>query len=128
MGPTTRVPPTPPGATAAASTSSPPSARPRSAPPPASPPPPEVAASPSASSRAARARQRTLIRYGIAILAVLIVTMLRLPLGRLLGNSVPFILYFPAIVFAGWFGGLGPGLVATFLAGYCAKTWFFEPV
>ena len=51
-----------------------------------------------------------------------------MPLRDLLGNSVPFLLYFPAIVIAGWFGGTGPGLLATLLSGYCAKTWFFEPV
>lgn len=73
------------------------------------------------------ARRSTLIRYGVAIATVLAVTVLRLPLAPLLGNSVPFILYFPAVVIAGWFGGFGPGVIATLLSGYCAKTWFFEP-
>jgi signal transduction histidine kinase len=73
-------------------------------------------------------RSRATTRYLVAVALVVVVTLLRLPLGSLLGNSVPFILYFPAIVMAGWFGGLGPGLVATLLSGYCAKTWFFEPV
>jgi signal transduction histidine kinase len=68
------------------------------------------------------------IRYAAAALLVIVVTWLRLPLGSWLGKSVPFILYFPAIVAAGWFGGLGPGLTATAVAAYCAKTWFFEPV
>lgn len=72
-------------------------------------------------------QQRTLTRYGVAVLLVVGVTLLRLPLAPWLGNSVPFILYFPALVVAGWFGGRGPGLVATAVSGYCAKTWFFEP-
>lgn len=65
--------------------------------------------------------------YCVALLSVALVTFLRLPLAPFLGNSVPFILYFPAIVVAGWFGGMGPGFLATAVSGYCAKTWFFEP-
>ena len=57
----------------------------------------------------------------------MVVTLLRPPLAPLLGNSVPFILYFSAIMFAGWLGGFGPGLVATLFSGYMAKTWLFEP-
>jgi len=73
-------------------------------------------------------RKTRLARYSLAAVLVVGVTWLRLPLGAWLGNSVPFILYFPALVVAGWFGGFGPGLFATIIAGYCAKTWFFEPV
>lgn len=70
---------------------------------------------------------RPLLCYLLAILAVLLVTLVRVPLAPLLGNTVPFILYLPAIVFAGWLGGFGPGFTATVLSGYLAKTWFFEP-
>lgn len=68
------------------------------------------------------------LRYGVAFGAVVVVTLLRYPLAPLLSNSAPFTLYFPAIVVAGWFGGSGPGVFATVLSGYCARTWFFEPV
>jgi signal transduction histidine kinase len=67
------------------------------------------------------------IGYGFAIGMVVVATLLRVPLAPLLGNSVPFILYFPALVVVGWFGGFGPGMVATFLSGYAARTYFFEP-
>lgn len=70
---------------------------------------------------------RPYLRYLVAVAVVVALTFLRIPLAPLLGNSVPFILYFPAIVFAGWLGGFGPGLVATLLGGYLAKSWFFEP-
>src|SRR5687768_11356711 len=73
-------------------------------------------------------RKGPYVQYVVAALLVIAVTWLRLPLGAWLGNSVPFILYFPAVVVAGWFGGFGPGLFATALSGFCAKTWFFEPV
>lgn len=72
-------------------------------------------------------RNSPLLRYFVAVAVVTFVTLLRAPLAPLLGNSVPFILYYPAVVVAGWFGGFGPGLVATLLSGYCAKTWFFPP-
>src|SRR5687768_4693491 len=68
-----------------------------------------------------------LLCYSVALLSVALVTFLRVPLAPFLGNSVPFILYFPAIMVAGWFGGMGPGFLATAVSGYCAKTWFFEP-
>jgi PAS domain S-box-containing protein len=59
----------------------------------------------------------TLFRYGFAVLMVVLVTLLRVPLNPLLGvNAVPFILYFPAILVSGWYGRLGPGLLATFLS------------
>lgn len=67
------------------------------------------------------------LRYCAAVAVVTLVTVLRWPLSPLLGNSVPFLLYVPAVAVAGWFGGFGPGLVATILSGYCAKTWFFPP-
>ncbi len=72
-------------------------------------------------------RDSLLLRYLVAVLAVAAMTALRKPFGPLLGNSVPFTLYFPAVFVAGWFGGFWPGMAATLLSGYCAKTWFFEP-
>lgn len=72
-------------------------------------------------------RDSQLLRYLVAVFAVAAMTLLRQPFGPLLGNSVPFTLYFPAVFVAGWFGGLGPGLAATLLSGYCAKTWYFAP-
>jgi signal transduction histidine kinase len=72
-------------------------------------------------------RQKWMLRYPAALLVVALVTLLRIPLAPLLGNSVPFILYFPGVVIVGWFGGFGAGLFATLVSGYCARTWFFEP-
>ena len=72
-------------------------------------------------------RTRGALRYLVAFGMVAGVTLLRIPLQSLLGNSVPFMLYFPAVMVAGWFGGFGPGLLATVLSGYVAKTWLFEP-
>jgi signal transduction histidine kinase/CheY-like chemotaxis protein len=51
---------------------------------------------------------------GLAILAVIVATLARDELIPILGVKAPFIMFYPAVAFAGWFGGLGPGLVATF--------------
>jgi PAS domain S-box-containing protein len=70
----------------------------------------------------------TLFRYGFAVLIVVFVTLLRKPLNPLIGvSAVPFILYFPAIMMSGWYGRLGPGLLATALSGLGALYFNIEP-
>jgi PAS domain S-box-containing protein len=55
-------------------------------------------------------------------------TLLRVPLNPLLGvSAVPFILYFPAIMLSGWYGRLGPGLLATVLSAAGALYFNIEP-
>jgi PAS domain S-box-containing protein len=55
-------------------------------------------------------------------------TLLRRPLDSLLGaGAVPFILYFPTVMLSGWFGRLGPGLVATTLSTLGALYFNIEP-
>jgi hypothetical protein len=41
---------------------------------------------------------------------------LRFAFAGLLGATVPYITLFPAVMFAAWFGGLGPGIVAMALS------------
>ncbi len=67
-------------------------------------------------------------RYTVALLLVVAVTFLRLPLNPLIGaTAVPFILYFPAIMFSGWYGRFGAGLLTT-LSGAAAALYFnIEP-
>ncbi|HEX8185183.1 MAG TPA: PAS domain S-box protein, partial [Blastocatellia bacterium] len=68
-----------------------------------------------------------LFRYGFAVLIVVLVTLLRIPLNPLLGaTAVPFILYFPAIMLSAWYGGLGPGLLATLLSSVGALYFNFD--
>lgn len=69
-----------------------------------------------------------LFRYGVAVFMVVLVTLLRRPLNPLLGESaVPFLLYFPAILVSGWYGGLGPGLLATALSALGALYFNIQP-
>ena len=55
-------------------------------------------------------------RYGLAVAAVAATLLLKIPLDQAVGRSAPFQLFSLAIVFSAWFGGLGPGLLATVLA------------
>jgi PAS domain S-box-containing protein len=66
-------------------------------------------------------------RYAITLLAIVGATALRVPLNSLLGLSVPFILYFPAVVFAAWYGGFRCGLLATALGALAANFFWMHP-
>ncbi len=57
----------------------------------------------------------TPVRYCVAAAAVVIGLALRLILVRLLGTSVPYITFFPAVMFSAWFGGVGPGIFSSIL-------------
>ena len=45
----------------------------------------------------------------------------------MLGSSVPFLFFFPAILVSGWYGGLGPGLLATGLSAFVSFYFYMEP-
>jgi PAS domain S-box-containing protein len=64
-------------------------------------------------------------RYGIAMLFVALATLTRYILGVTVGLQLPFILFLPAILLAALLGGLGPGIVATFLS-LASATFFFS--
>jgi PAS domain S-box-containing protein len=63
----------------------------------------------------------SLIPYGVAILATAVCLLLRLPLRPLLGNDVPHMTFFPAVMIAAYFGGIWPGLLATLLSAAAAN-------
>jgi PAS domain S-box-containing protein len=70
--------------------------------------------------------QSPILRYGIALVAVAIALLLTLPLSPLIKPTV-FPLFFVAVMVSAWYGGLGPGLLATGLA-TAAIDYFFTPV
>ena len=56
-------------------------------------------------------------RYGVAIVAVVLASVLMLMLNPWLNmTNTPFVLFFGAVMVSASYGGLGPGLVATFLS------------
>lgn len=68
-------------------------------------------------------RPRSLIvRFGIALVAVLLATLARLALDMAVPAAVPFAFYFLAVFAAGLAGGVGPGIFAIVLSSITA--WF----
>jgi len=64
-------------------------------------------------------------RYGFAVIAVLAATLLRYALSRVLGSSLPFLLFYPIIWLVAWMAGLGPGVFAVFLSEVSASFLLF---
>jgi PAS domain S-box-containing protein len=65
-------------------------------------------------------------RYGLAALLMAATLALRFALQPWLGQNVPYLQFFPAILVAAWYGGLGPGL-ATTVASVIAAMFLFLP-
>jgi PAS domain S-box-containing protein len=62
-------------------------------------------------------------RYPLAILLVVTAVATRAALAPVWGRDLPFILLYPAVALASWYGGFGPGVLATALSAIAA--WFF---
>ena len=60
--------------------------------------------------------QSALVRYGVAVACVAVAFGLRLVLEPTLHDFGVYLLFVPAVLVAGGFGGLGPGLLATSLS------------
>jgi len=66
-------------------------------------------------------------RYQVAIACVATSLGLGVLLSDYLGPNVPYLQFFPAILVASWYGGFGPGVLATILSAFAALYWFTEP-
>ena len=66
-------------------------------------------------------------QYAFAVLVVILAWLLREFVSPILGERVPFILFYPTVVLAAWFGGLGPGLLTTALSVLIAWYVFIPP-
>ena len=65
------------------------------------------------------------LRYGAAVLAVIVVALLREALTPLVGRThIPFSLFFCAVAFAAWFGGFRPAVLSIALS-LAAGDYFF---
>jgi len=74
----------------------------------------------------------TLIRARIhrivfAVTCVVAGALARLALDPWLGHSVPYLMYYPAVVCAAWYGGFGPGVLATVLSAAAAVLRYLAP-
>jgi PAS domain S-box-containing protein len=68
-----------------------------------------------------------LLGYVVAVLAVGLALLVKLLLDPLIEEESPFLLFFGAVMIGAWFGGLGPGLLATVLAALTVGYFFLSP-
>jgi signal transduction histidine kinase len=68
--------------------------------------------------------QPTIVRYSIVPFVVCLALLVR---SLLLGGEMPFLLLWPAVMVCAWFGGFGPGFLATCLSAFVTACLFFEP-
>src|SRR5581483_2010445 len=67
---------------------------------------------------------RLLTGYGLALLATFAAVLIRRALDPVLGNSVPYISVFPAVIFSAWYCGIGPSLMSAAIA-LVAETYLY---
>jgi len=66
-------------------------------------------------------------RYGVALFIVALAVTLRAATFSYFGTTVPFLIFYPAVIITALFVGFGPGLLATVLT-CVAATYWIEPV
>src|SRR5258706_15053217 len=77
--------------------------------------------------RSTRRLSTSVVRYSVPFLLIFASLLVRLTVQRWLGVSVPYLHFFPAVMIAAWFGGLGPGIVATLLSAATAVYFVLRP-
>src|SRR5689334_18613225 len=66
-------------------------------------------------------------RYSLAVVSTATALFLRFGLNPVLGISVPYITFFPAIMLSSWACGLGPGLMTTVLGAVAVRYFLLVP-
>jgi PAS domain-containing protein len=74
-----------------------------------------------------RLRANSLVAFAIPFAAVAVATLIRWTLGDYVLGSIPFTVYFPAIVVAVLLGSFWPGMLAILLSGLAASALFILP-
>jgi PAS domain S-box-containing protein len=69
-----------------------------------------------------------LLRYGVAVLTVQFALVFKLAVGEVIGRETPFLVSFTAVILSAWYGGLGPGLLATVLTALMGDYFFLDPL
>src|ERR1700676_5147208 len=67
-----------------------------------------------------------LVAYTVAVLAPAVSLLVRWPLWPVLGNAVPTMTFFPAVMIAAYFGGFWPGMLATVLSALASHYFVAE--
>ena len=71
--------------------------------------------------------KRPWMGYALSIVLTGLATSLRMWLDPILGSHIPFTVYYAAVLFAAWYGGWGPALLAMVSGGLLAVYLFIEP-
>lgn len=67
-------------------------------------------------------------RFGVALLAVAVSLVVRLIVGKVIDDrGGPFLFFTPAVMIAAWYGGTGPGLLATLVSVAVADYFLLLP-
>lgn len=66
------------------------------------------------------------VAYAVPVVVTMFALMLRHFLAPILGESAPLLVFIVPIILSAWYGGFGPGIVATFVAAMVG-TYFFVP-
>jgi two-component system, LuxR family, sensor kinase FixL len=70
---------------------------------------------------------RSVTRYALAVTAFIGSLVFRYALRDTLGLKVPYLQFYPAIIIAAWYGGLGPGVLVTALSALAAMYFLLPP-
>lgn len=78
-------------------------------------------------SKQIREYRHPLLRYGMGILTVAVILLLKLLIDPFIREESPFLLFLIAVMVSAWYGGLGPGLLATVLSALVSDYVFLVP-
>ena len=65
--------------------------------------------------------------YAVAVVAIAAAVLVRRQVDPWLGSQVPYLLFFPAVLISAWYGGFGPGALATALGSVTAMYLYLPP-
>jgi signal transduction histidine kinase len=82
----------------------------------------------SLAASSARISQKPAAAYFLAVLAAGLTLIARWALAPVLGDSLPFVTLFPAVVFASWLCGVGPSALVVVLGILGARYLFMSPL
>ncbi len=72
-------------------------------------------------------KRKWYIKYGFSVLLLLIATIIKLSNFEIIGNDVPFLLYFAIVILVTGFGGVGPGIFTTIVSSLVSNYYFLFP-
>ncbi|MGE3993801.1 DUF4118 domain-containing protein, partial [Pseudorhodoplanes sp.] len=71
---------------------------------------------------------KAVMRYAIPVLAVAVVSLIRVLFWEVLGHDYEYLLFWPVVILATAYGGFGPGVWATFLCALVVMVLFSWPL